>query len=332
MTNNYLYKGHFVDRTPLTLTVLAFPDAPATSITGPIEILTIAAFLAGAPKPVINIVTETDRPVTGLGDIMLSPTTEMESIQHTDILLIGSIGFPNKDTPACSLKTAAWLQSFEEKNIPIISICTGAFVLGEAGLLKHRNATTHWHFANEFRDRYPQAKLRVEQRVTCDENRYCTSGISGYSDVMMLIVEHFYGLFAREQAHQFIFGDTEQVQQKSLAIFVPFRQHDDSLIHRLQDWMHSNHHVPLSVHELSERIHLSERQMKRRFKQATGQTPIQYIQQIRVSIAKDKLEKTKHTIEEISREVGYEDVRYFRELFKKLNNMTPLEYRKHYQH
>lgn len=321
-----------MEKRPITLTALAFADAPVTSISGPIEVLTIAAFLAGAPQPIINIVTQDNMPVNGLGGVSLSPTIAMEDVIETDILLVGSVGFPDKELKACSDAALQWLKSFESKNIPIISICTGAFALAKADLLSKCNATTHWHFANMYRDMFPEIKLRVERRVTCDNNRYCTSGISGYSDVMMLIVEQLFGLTVRENCHQFIFGDTDQVQQKSLAKFIPYRQHNDSLIHQLQDWMHSSHNYQFSVSELSKRIHLSERQMKRRFKLATGQTPIQYIQQIRLSTAKDRLEKTKQTVEEISRAVGYEDVRYFRELFKKSNDMTPLEYRKRYQH
>ncbi|NAW57722.1 MULTISPECIES: helix-turn-helix domain-containing protein [unclassified Vibrio] len=320
-----------MERKSITLTALAFADAPTTSISGPIEVLSIAANLAGAPEPVVHIVTQDNQPIRGMGGVIISPTIDIEQVTQTDILLIGSIGFPDSNLATLGNDTLEWLKQFESHGIPIVSICSGAFVLAKAQMLESRTATTHWHFANMFRDMFPDTRLQVDRRVTCDNNRYCTSGISGYSDVMMLIVEQFFGLSVRESCHQFIFGDTDQVQQKALANFIPYRQHNDTLIHQLQDWMHSSPTLEFSVNVLSKRVHLSDRQMKRRFKLATGQTPIQYIQQIRLSIAKDKLEKTKQTIEDISREVGYEDVRYFRELFKKSNDMTPLEYRKRYQ-
>ncbi|ELA9196635.1 helix-turn-helix domain-containing protein [Vibrio sp. Vb2110] len=320
-----------MERKSITLTALAFADAPTASIFGPIEILSIAANLAGAPEPVVHIVTQCNQPIRGMGGVIISPTIDIEPVTQTDILLIGSIGFPDNNLTTLDEDTIKWLKQFESHGIPIVSIGSGAFVLAKAQMLESRTATTHWHFANMFRDMFPDTRLLVDRRVTCDTNRYCTSGISGYSEVMMLIVEQFFGLSIRESCHQFIFGDADQIQQKALANFIQYRQHNDTLIHQLQDWMHSSPTLEFSVNVLSKRVHLSDRQMKRRFKLATGQTPIQYIQQIRLSIAKDKLEKTKQTIENISHEVGYEDVRYFRELFKKSNDMTPLEYRKRYQ-
>ncbi|WP_045392851.1 GlxA family transcriptional regulator [Vibrio rotiferianus] len=321
-----------MEQTTITLTALAFPGGPATSITGPIEVLTTAAYLAGVTPPEINIVTQDNNPVVAHGGITLTPTAKIESIKSTDILLIGSLGEPDSELTACSKKALKWLEDFADTDIPIISISTGSFALAKANLLSKRNATTHWRYANLFRDMYPDTKLRVERKVTCDGNYYCTSCTNGYNDVMMLVVEQLFGLSVRDRCQQHIFGNTDKVQQQSLAKFLPYRQHSDALIHQLQDWMHNHHSLQFSVFELSERIHLSERQMKRRFKLATGQTPIQYIQQIRLSAAKDKLETTKQTVEEISRVVGYEDVRYFRELFKKFVDMTPLEYRKRYQH
>lgn len=316
----------------ITFTALAFSGGAATSITGPIEALTTAASLAGVAPPEIHIVTQDNNPISAQGGIIITPTVKMESINNTDILLVGSLGEPTSELTACSDKALQWLEGFAEKDIPIISICTGAFALAKANLLSKRNATTHWKYANLFREMYPDTKLRVERKMTRDGNYYCTSCTNGYNGVMMLVVEQLFGLSIRGRCQQHIFGDTNKVQQQSLAKFLPYRQHSDALIHQLQDWMHNHHSLQFSIVELSEHIHLSERQMKRRFKLATGQTPIQYIQQIRLSTAKDKLEKTKQTVEEISRFVGYEDVRYFRELFKKFVGMTPVEYRKRYQH
>lgn len=316
----------------ITLTALAFSGGAATSITGPIEVLTAAADLAGVAPPKINIVTQTNTPIVTNGGITLTPKVNIESVENTDILLVGSLGEPDRELTACSDETINWLKGFADTGIPIISIGTGSFALAKANLLSKRNATTHWHYVNLFREMYPDTKLRVENKITSDDNYYCTSCTSGYTDVMMLVAEKLFGLSLYDKYQQHMLGNTNKVQQQSLSRFLPYRQHNDDLIHKLQDWMHSHHNLQISVFELSEQIHLSERQMKRRFKLATGQAPITYIQKIRLSAAKDKLETTKQTIEEIARAVGYEDVRYFRRLFKKFSDMTPLEYRKRYQY
>ncbi|WP_434525504.1 GlxA family transcriptional regulator [Photorhabdus asymbiotica] len=321
-----------MDRNPVSLSALAFSGGSLTSITGPIEILILAAHLAGAPEPEINIVTQDNQDAVGLGGVRLKPNKLIREIKQTDIVLVGSIGIPDNDLDSCTQETLDWLQRMEEKNIPIVSICSGSFVLAKANLLNNRKATTHWLLTNSFKDMFPQVQLHSEIKVTSDNNIFCTSGTYEYNDVMMHIVEQIYGYNTRETCSQLIFGNMEGAPPHTLASFVPYRQHSDTLIHKLQDWMHSAPSDILSVGDLANKIHLCERQMKRRFKTATGQTPIQYIQQIRLSLAKYRLEKSNKTIEEISHEVGYEDTRYFRELFKKLNGVTPIEYRKKYQY
>ncbi|MCA6219206.1 MULTISPECIES: GlxA family transcriptional regulator [Photorhabdus] len=321
-----------MDRNPVSLSALAFSGGSLTSITGPIEILTTAAHLAGAPEPEINIITQDNQDVIGLGGVRLKPNKLIGEIKQTDIVLVGAIGIPYNDLDSCTQETLDWLQMMEKKNILIVSICSGSFILAKANLLNNRKATTHWLFTNLFKDMFPQVQLHSEIKVTRDNNIFCTSGTYEYNDVMMHIIEQIYGQNTRETCSQLIFGDMEGLPSHTLASFVPYRQHSDTLIHKLQDWMHSAPSDRLSVGNLADKIHLCERQMKRRFKTATGQTPIQYIQQIRLSLAKCRLEKSNKTIEEISHEVGYEDTRYFRELFKKLNGLTPIEYRRKYQH
>ncbi|EGQ7695261.1 helix-turn-helix domain-containing protein [Vibrio vulnificus] len=324
--------GDFLQTKPLTFTALAFAGGSLASITGPAEILTMSAHFAGAPPPIINIVTQDNQPVVGIGGVVVQPTIDIQAVKKTDILLVGSIGFPDQNLESVTQPTLDWIHQWGECDIPIVSICFGAFVLAKANLLHNTKATTHWFYANLFRELFPKTKLHAERHVTCDNNRFCTSGVYEYNDVMMLIVEQMFGQTIRQQCTQFIFGDLERVQQNTLASFVPLRQHNDELIHHLQDWLHAEPGSALSVSELADKVHLSERQMKRRFKAATGQSPIHYIQQVKLSVAKDWLEKSKKTIEEISHDVGYEDTRYFRELFKKMNGLTPLEYRKRYQH
>ncbi|WP_445494570.1 GlxA family transcriptional regulator [Photorhabdus sp. SF281] len=321
-----------MDRNPVSLSALAFSGGPLTSITGPIEILTIAAHLAGAPVPEINIVTQDNQDAIGLGGVRLKPNKLIGEIRQTDIVLVGSVGVPYYDVDLCTQETLDWLQMMGERNIPIVAICSGSFVLAKANLLNNRKATTHWLFTKLFKDMFPQVRLHSEIKVTSDNNIFCTSGTYEYNDVMMHIIEQIYGQNTRETCSQLIFGDIEGAPPHTLASFVPYRQHSDTLIHKLQDWMHSAPSDILSVGDLANKIHLCERQMKRRFKTATGQTPIQYIQQIRLSLAKYCLEKSNKTIEEISHEVGYEDTRYFRELFKKSNGLTPIEYRRKYQY
>lgn len=311
----------------ITMTALLFDGGPASSVTGPIESFYAAAMLSNKPLPKVNIITQDNQPVTIIGGAKVYPTCDIDEVTNTDILIVGSIGFPNKNGKYCTPELSGWLNRISLIADKVISICTGTFVVAQSGLLNNKVATTHWAFRNQFREQFSNIQLIPERKVTNDGKFYCTSGTYAHGEVMMHVVEDYYGQTARSLCSDFIFGSEHSIPQDYLSNFVSYRQHSDILIHKLQDWLHSELYSSFSISDLAEKIYLSERQMKRRFKIATGQSPINYIQQIRMSIAKEELERTNKTIEDISRSVGYEDVKYFRTLFKKYVGGTPMEYR-----
>jgi transcriptional regulator GlxA family with amidase domain len=206
-------------------------------------------------------------------------------------------------------------------------MCTGAFVLAELGVLNQRSVTTHWVQAERFRQLYPDIKLMPHRKVTHDGTFICTSGIREYYEATILLIDALYGSAHSEKCEQFMGGDFAN-QLLCLTSFVQYRQHCDELIHGLQDWMHDAEPNTLSVALCAEKSFLSERQMKRRFKAATGESPINYIQRIRIAIAREKLETTKLNIDQICQQVGYSDTNHFRSLFRKFHQMTPTQYRK----
>ncbi|AOM40852.1 GlxA family transcriptional regulator [Xenorhabdus hominickii] len=318
----------------VTITALIFSHTSVTSVAMPIEILTIAANAIGGPVPHVSLIYPANKGMnsaTGLFIGSKSPcyNNSLHSGQQPDIILVGSLGFPEWEPRHCSQKIIKWLKEMDEKHVPIVSICSGTFMLAEAGLLK-TSATIHPHFANDFKNQFPHIPLYTDKKIICDNHRFCISSAYECGSCMLNIVELIYGQYAREQCAKFLFGEDDSNISSDSINFAPYRQHTDSLIHKLQDWMHASPSEILSVADLASKIHLCERQMKRRFKIATGKTPIQYIQQLRLSQAKYWLEKSHKTIEEISHEVGYEDTRYFRELFKRCNGLTPKEYRQKY--
>ncbi|PHM39505.1 two-component response regulator [Xenorhabdus mauleonii] len=322
----------------ISITALVFSRTSVTSVAMPIEILTIAANAIGGTAPHVNVIFPTNPQMMGsANDLFVDADAAVRntlpySLHHgrqPDIILIGSLGFPEWGSQYCSQEMIEWLKVMDEKNVPIVSICSGTFLLAKAGLLQ-AGATIHPHFSAEFQQLFPHIPLYCDKKVINDNHRFCISNAYGGGSCMLNVVELIYGQYAREQCAKFLLGENDSKNPSDLVNFTPYRQHGDLLIHKLQDWMHASPSEILSVADLANKIHLCERQMKRRFKIATGKTPIQYIQQIRMSQAKHWLEKSQKTIEEISHEVGYEDTRYFRELFKRCNGLTPKEYRQKY--
>ncbi|SFU57696.1 GlxA family transcriptional regulator [Xenorhabdus koppenhoeferi] len=337
----------------VAITALVFSHTSVTSIAMPIEILTIAANTIGGSIPHVSIISPASPQINDTNGLFMADDStsfcdDTDSSPHRilypplfnslhlkelkpDIILIGSLGFPEWDPRHCSQEIMEWLRTMDEKHIPIVSICSGTFMLAKAGLLQV-SATIHPHFSSEFKELFPHIPLYSDKKVIRDNHRFCISSAYGGGSCMLNIVELIYGKYARGQCAKFLLGENDSELSSDSVNFTPYRQHDDMLIHKLQDWMHAFPSEILSVTDLANKIHLCERQMKRRFKIATGKTPIQYIQQIRLSQAKRWLEKSQKTIEEISHEVGYEDTRYFRELFKRYNGLTPKEYRQKYHH
>lgn len=317
---------------PLQITALLFDGMPTTSISGPIEMLTVASTLAGIPTPKINYVSTSGSDVQALGGINLSPNREWNEVSHTDILLIGSCGEPEKLPLLIEADMGNWLKKLIKETSYVVSLCTGAFLLAQLNLLNHKTATTHWVHSHLFREHYPKVKLLPHIKMTCEDNLICTSSVGEYYQAIMLVLDRIFGSNHKEKCDQFLKGDVTEEQQVSHSYFVEFRQHNDQLIHELQDWMHSQNSTQLNVVKCATQCFLSERQMTRRFKLATGETPINYIQRIRIALAREKLNKTKYSIEHICYQIGYSDTNHFRLLFKKYHNMTPTQYRKSIQY
>ncbi len=311
----------------MNCTLLALDGCPLSSVSGPLEILSLANSLVDKDKQMSVQIVGESKQVDCLGEVQLKTHDSIADINHTDILIIGAIGHPAARPSGFEAKTLAWIQQQYSQGAVVVSICSGAFVLAATGLLDGKRATTHWATEGLFRQRYPKVHLQSEQMITQDGNLYCSGGASAYQDMSLLLVRQYYGNEVAHQVAKRALMDMDRHNQQVYAQFTPARQHQDRIIHNLQDWLKSHASENVSIAALAEQSHLSERQLKRRFKQATGISPLAYIQGLRVETAKHALETSKQQIETVAREVGYEDVRFFRQLFKRLTGLSPSDYR-----
>ncbi|MFW7525463.1 GlxA family transcriptional regulator [Vibrio ostreicida] len=310
---------------PLRIAVFVIEGFAMTSVSGPIECLLSASQLAGMPKPRIDYVSPTNSTVYSSSGLPIVPTTELALISQSDVVVISSCGDP---------QARLWEIDNHHKthlrrlclSAHVIASCSGSFVLGHIDALKV--ATTHWLYTNFFRAQFPNIKLMPQEPITRDNNVICVSGTNNFMRATMLIVDEIFGRFQRQKCEELISSTIDDIQQACLSNRIDYRQHNDNVIHTLQNWMHAANPMQLSVAICAEKCHLSERQMKRRFKAAVGEPPMSYIQRIKLATARDKLDRTKLTIEQISYQIGYSDPNHFRELFKKFFAMTPTEYRK----
>jgi transcriptional regulator GlxA family with amidase domain len=292
------------------------------------EIFSLANSLVKADKRLeLTLVSLDGKPVSCLGGLTLSVHGKLEDQTQADLVVIGAIGHPASRLEEFDVGLLKWLNARHSEGSKIASICTGAFVLAASGLLNGQQATTHWQCASLFRQRYPEVLLCCDEMITQQGRLYCSAGASAYQDMGIYLVRDLFGAAIAQQCSKTILIDADRLSQTQYADFKPSRQHNDDLVHKLQDWLHLHLNDDFSIVDLAKKVHLSERQFKRRFKQATEESPLAYIQALRIESAKKALEASNKTIAIISRESGYEDIRFFRQLFKRLTGLAPSDYR-----
>lgn len=223
-----------------------------------------------------------------------------------------------------------WVRKAYDLGAHVASICTGAFLLAEAGLLNGRASTTHWNSQDLFRCRYPQVKL-LPERIIVDEGRVCTSGgATSFLNLLMYIVEKYCGPETARLASKMLLIDLHKGSQNPYAMLSAQKEHGDLEVLRAQAIIEECFREPLRVTALAREVAVSPRHFVRRFKSATGNTPSGYIQRVKVEAAKRALENGRKPISDVAVEVGYEDVASFRNIFSRVTGISPTEYRRRY--
>jgi transcriptional regulator GlxA family with amidase domain len=204
-------------------------------------------------------------------------------------------------------------------------------VLAETGLLDGKTATTHWGFADQFQRRYPQIKLKPERLITDEGNLFCSGGYNGGIDLSLYLVEKYCGHEVALQSSKSVIADIGRTSQAPYAIFQFQKDHRDKQILVVQEWIENNFDQNFNYNQLARHHGMSRRTFERRFKAATGDTPLTYQQRIRVEAAKRLLEDGNRSFDEITYQVGYEDSSSFRKIFLKQTSLRPREYQKKFQ-
>jgi AraC family transcriptional activator FtrA len=211
--------------------------------------------------------------------------------------------------------------------VMVATMCTGAYLLAASGRLNERQATTHWMLADGFHERFPKVALQSAENLTHDGNLVCSGGSLAAVDACLYVVQLLAGRDTARELARLLVTD---VQRGSQALYAPAqgrRQHGDAEVRQLEAYIASHHALAFTLDELASQIHVSVRTLQRRFLAATGMTPIQYQQTVRIERGKDLLEEGQMAVQDIAAQVGYQDRVAFGRLFKKATGMTPAAYR-----
>lgn len=313
------------------LTLLFADQCSAASATTALELLTAANLFAG--EPVFDVVTASldGKPVRTLRGQTLQPEAALADITHTDLVLIPGFLFTLREALPGFGRYSAWLRQRHAQGAVLATMCTATLLLAETGLLAGTRATTHWAFADLFRKRYPD--VRMDERETlCEDNRLITSGgATAAMDLLLHLIRRHGSLELAQKCSRYLLIDNARSEQSVYVMWSMPKSHGDADILRVQNWLEEHYDQPLSIDELAPRFGFGVRNFMRRFKEATGYTPLSYLQTLRIEKAKHLLEGTRMSLDSITFKVGYEDSNSFRRLFQQRVGLLPAAYRKKFQ-
>jgi transcriptional regulator GlxA family with amidase domain len=254
----------------------------------------------------------------------------MADVASTDLVIIPALDGHVLPQLESNYRCVPWIRQMYDGGAEVASICTGAFILAETGLLNGKSATTHWMAEDLFRRRYPSIHLKPQQ-IIVDEGRICTGGgATSFLSLMIYLVEKFCGTETARYASKVFLIDVNRGSQGAYAIFSTQKTHNDRAILEAQKLIEARLSSHLSVGRLAEDVAMSKRNFIRRFKRATGNTPREYIQRVKVEAAKKALEASDDSLSSIAEHLGYEDSGSFRKIFSRIAGITPTDYRRRY--
>jgi len=328
---------------PPIICIVAVPETSGAVLYGLFEVLTgfgasWAEIMGASRNPAqfdVRIVAASGAPFTCLGGVPVIPHASLREIDYADVVIVTDLGVnPERCHNQKWPEVKRWLDRIYHAGGTLCSVCSGSVMLAGSGLLDDKPATTHWAYADHFRRFYPRVKLEAGRILVSagEEGRIITSGgMASWEDLALYLITRYYGeAMAVHAAKLYLFGDRSEGQLVFAAMSKP-KRHEDAEIANSQHWLAEHYDMPNPVTEMVKRSGLAERSFKRRFKLATGYTPIDYVQTLRVEEAKHLLETTTDAIDLISRQTGYEDPTSFRRLFKRRTGVTPGRYRQRFQ-
>ena len=324
----------------LSVSVLVLPETGVATTFGVYDVLSSLGLLgiagsASAPPFRTEIVGETAGLLPSVSGVPVSVGRGVNDVDRTDIVVVPSVvlgkdGWEVGRYP----QLVEWAAHMHSQGALLCSACSGIFLLAETDLFARRDVTVHYDYASYLRDAFPDLRIHPERAlmVAGDNDELITSGAStSWHDLVLYLIGRYAGAtVAHKAARMFAL----QWHEDGLAPYMVFRgrrDHGDALILDAQDWLRDHSSVASPVEQLVARSGLAERTFKRRFKAATGLSPLDYVQRMRVEEAKRRLERTEDSVEAVGWRVGYEDAAFFRRLFKRTTGLTPAAYRKRYR-
>lgn len=325
-----------------SVSLLAIPDAMMSTLSGLHDVLNGFELLSGFDDAVpaeppfdARVVAPDGQQLTTASGFPLRANATLAETPSPDVVIIPSLLVPGRAwVPGRYPEVVEWLRAVEREGALVCSACSGVLLLAETGLLDGRDATVHFAYAETFRRNFPRVNLRIEETLVAsgDRAQFIMSGASAsWTDLALYLIARVVGTTAAQAIANFMLLQWHTEGQAPYIPFAPPVDHGDAAIFAIQQWLAAHYALPNPVEAMTEHSGLPERTFKRRFAKATGFTPIDYVQRLRIEKAKRLLERTDVPVDEVGFQAGYIEPAAFRRLFKRITNLTPGEYRRRFR-
>lgn len=317
------------------ISILVPESAVAEAVSNPRYMFSAAnQFLqASGREPLFNVQLVGHKRTIKVHDGFFSVTTDklFNEIDQTDLIIIPALFGDMRTVVAQNKQAIPWLIGHYHKGAEVASLCVGAFLLASTGLLDGKKCSTHWAYYNEFRETFPEVEVTDGSIITEEGRIYSSGGANSYWNLLLLLLEKYTDRDTAIMASKYFAIDIDRESQSPFMMFKGQKSHHDPEVKQAQLYIEGHFAEKIAVDNLADIVAVSRRSLERRFKNATNNTIVEYIQRVKIEAAKRAFEATRKNITEVMFDVGYTDTKAFRTVFKKITGLSPVEYRNKYR-
>lgn len=313
------------------ITILTLEGAVPACIADPRYVFTVANELLvnSGKKPMfrVQLAGLSKEIIVNDGTFTIHADVLLHEAGKSDLVIIPAISRDIKKAIKDNSDYIPWITEQYKNGSEVASLCIGAFILASTGLLKGKQCSTHWLFANEFRSMFPDVKLAGDKIITDQSGLYSSGGATSYWNLLLYLIEKYAGREIAILASKFFLLDIGRTSQSPFIMFRGQKDHNDEEVKKAQEYIEQNFQDRITVDELCDMYGIGRRTFERRFKKATTNSIVEYIQRVKIESAKKEFETGRKTVNEVMYEAGYTDPKAFRDVFKKIAGLSPIDYR-----
>ena len=265
------------------------------------------------------------------GILTVQHHTSIDEVAKTNLIIIPASAVRSYEKSTKNNKLLIeWIGEQYKQGAEVASMCAGGFMLASTGILNGKTCSTHWALSENFRELYPDVNLQTDKLITDESGIYTNGGAYSFLHLLMYLVEKFYDRETAVHCAKYFQVDLDRNLQAEFSIFNGHKKHNDTIVLEAQQFIEENYQNKISMEKLSSNLAVGRRNFDRRFIKSTGISPLDYLQRVRIEVAKKEFENSRKAVSEVMYDTGYNDTKSFREVFSRITGLSPAEYKLKY--